>query len=52
MSQMHLGKTNLVFFFNNVPAGIHIVYINDKMGGLVCIKIVVVGVPKFSHKWR
>ncbi|MFV8321402.1 T9SS type B sorting domain-containing protein [Flavobacterium sp. LB3P21] len=35
-------------FFNNVPAGIHIVYINDKNGcGLVYQEIVVVGVPKF-----
>ncbi len=35
-------------FFNNVPAGIHIVYINDKNGcGLVYQEIIVVGVPKF-----
>jgi gliding motility-associated-like protein len=35
-------------FFNDVPAGIHVVYINDKNGcGLVSETIAVVGVPKF-----
>jgi gliding motility-associated-like protein len=35
-------------FFNNVPAGVHIVYINDKNGcGPVHQEIVIVGVPKF-----
>ena len=35
-------------FFNNVPAGIHDVYINDKNGcGLISRTIAVVGVPKF-----
>ena len=35
-------------FFNNVPAGIHIVYVNDKNGcGPVNQEIVIVGVPKF-----
>ena len=34
--------------FTNVPAGIHVVYINDKNGcGLVPKTIAVVGVPKF-----
>jgi gliding motility-associated-like protein len=35
-------------FFNNVPAGIHIVYVNDKNGcGSVNQEIILVGVPKF-----
>ena len=35
-------------FFDNVPAGIHDVYINDKNGcGLVSKTIAVVGLPKF-----
>ncbi|TRX26562.1 T9SS type B sorting domain-containing protein [Flavobacterium franklandianum] len=35
-------------FFNNVPAGIHTVYVNDKNGcGSVNQEIVIVGVPKF-----
>lgn len=35
-------------FFNNVPSGIHEVYINDKNGcGVVNKTIVVVGAPKF-----
>jgi len=35
-------------FFNNVPAGIHVVYVNDKNGcGPVFQEIVLVGVPKF-----
>ena len=35
-------------FFNNVPAGVHVVYINDKNGcGPVHQEIVIVGVPKF-----
>lgn len=35
-------------FFNNVPPGIHEVYINDKNGcGLVSKPIAVVGLPKF-----
>jgi gliding motility-associated-like protein len=35
-------------FFNNVPAGVHVVYVNDKNGcGLVHQEIVIVGVPKF-----
>ena len=35
-------------FFNNVPAGVHVVYINDKYGcGPVHQEIVIVGVPKF-----
>nr|WP_315147450.1 T9SS type B sorting domain-containing protein [uncultured Flavobacterium sp.] len=35
-------------FFNNVPAGIHVVYVNDKNGcGTVEQEIVLVGVPKF-----
>ncbi|MBA4316798.1 MAG: hypothetical protein C0412_00200, partial [Flavobacterium sp.] len=35
-------------FFNNVPAGIHEVYVNDKNGcGLVHQEIVIVGVPKY-----
>lgn len=35
-------------FFNNVSAGVHIVYINDKNGcGTVHQEIVIVGVPKF-----
>ncbi|NDP26061.1 MAG: T9SS type B sorting domain-containing protein [Flavobacterium sp.] len=35
-------------FFNNVPAGVHIVYVNDKNGcGSVHQEIVLVGVPKF-----
>jgi gliding motility-associated-like protein len=35
-------------FFNNVPAGIHTVYVNDKNGcGQVLQEIVLVGVPKF-----
>ncbi len=35
-------------FFDNVPAGIHEVYVNDKNGcGLVRQEIVIVGVPKF-----
>ncbi|MBC7847347.1 MAG: T9SS type B sorting domain-containing protein [Flavobacterium sp.] len=35
-------------FFNNVPAGIHVVYVNDKNGcGSVSQEIVIVGVPKF-----
>lgn len=35
-------------FFDNVPAGIHVVYINDKNGcGLVSKEIVVVGIPKY-----
>ncbi|MFV5695578.1 T9SS type B sorting domain-containing protein [Flavobacterium sp. LB3P122] len=34
--------------FNNVPAGIHEVYINDKNGcGLISQTIAVIGVPKF-----
>lgn len=35
-------------FFDNVPAGIHTVYINDKNGcGLVSKTIAVIGLPKF-----
>jgi gliding motility-associated-like protein len=35
-------------FFDNVPAGIHIVYVNDKNGcGAVNQEIIIVGVPKF-----
>ncbi|HQK39170.1 MAG TPA: T9SS type B sorting domain-containing protein [Flavobacterium alvei] len=35
-------------FFNNVPAGVHVVYVNDKNGcGSVHQEIVLVGVPKF-----
>ena len=35
-------------FFNNVPAGIHVVYVNDKNGcGSVSQEIVLVGVPKY-----
>ena len=35
-------------FFNNVPAGIHVVYINDKNGcGSINQEIVLVGAPKF-----
>jgi gliding motility-associated-like protein len=35
-------------FFNNVPAGIHEVYVNDKNGcGLVHQEIVIVGIPKY-----
>ena len=35
-------------FFTNVPAGVHIVYINDKNGcGPVFQEIVIVGVPNF-----
>jgi gliding motility-associated-like protein len=35
-------------FFPNVPAGIHVVYVNDKNGcGSVHQEIVLVGVPKF-----
>ena len=35
-------------FFDNVPAGIHIVYVNDKNGcGTVNQEIILVGVPKF-----
>ncbi|WP_310558658.1 T9SS type B sorting domain-containing protein [Flavobacterium sp.] len=35
-------------FFNNVQAGIHTVYVNDKNGcGLVYKEIVIVGAPKF-----
>ena len=35
-------------FFNNVPAGIHVVYVNDKNGcGTVNQEIIIVGVPKF-----
>jgi gliding motility-associated-like protein len=35
-------------FFNNVPAGVHVVYINDKNGcGPVHQEIVIVGVPKY-----
>ncbi len=35
-------------FFDNVPAGIHEVYINDKNGcGIVSKTIAVVGIPKF-----
>lgn len=35
-------------FFDNVPAGIHTVYVNDKYGcGAVNQEIVLVGVPKF-----
>ena len=35
-------------FFNQVPAGIHIVYINDKNGcGQVSAEVAVVGVPKY-----
>ncbi|MFV8465009.1 T9SS type B sorting domain-containing protein [Flavobacterium sp. LB1P62] len=35
-------------FFNNVPAGIHEVFVNDKNGcGLVSQTIAVIGVPKF-----
>ncbi|HWS59651.1 MAG TPA: T9SS type B sorting domain-containing protein, partial [Flavobacterium sp.] len=35
-------------FFDNVPAGIHIIFVNDKNGcGLVSQEIAVVGVPKF-----
>ena len=35
-------------FFNNVPAGVHVVHVNDKNGcGPVHQEIVIVGVPKF-----
>ncbi len=35
-------------FFNNVPAGIHEIYVNDKNGcSLVSQEIVIVGIPKF-----
>ncbi len=35
-------------FFNNVPSGIHDVYINDKNGcGVVSQKIAILGAPKF-----
>lgn len=35
-------------FFNNVPAGIHVVHVNDKNGcGPVHQEIVIIGVPKF-----
>ena len=35
-------------FFDNIPAGIHEVFINDKNGcGLVSKEIVVVGIPKY-----
>lgn len=35
-------------FFNNVPAGVHVVYINDKKGcGFVDQEIIIVGTPKF-----
>jgi gliding motility-associated-like protein len=35
-------------FFDNVPAGVHIVYVNDKNGcGTVNQEIILVGVPKF-----
>ncbi|MBF2709570.1 Ig-like domain-containing protein [Flavobacterium soyangense] len=35
-------------FFNNVPAGIHEIYVNDKNGcGLVHKEIVIVGIPKY-----
>ena len=35
-------------FFNNVPAGIHEVYINDKNGcGIISQTVAVLGVPKF-----
>jgi gliding motility-associated-like protein len=35
-------------FFNNVPAGIHELYVNDKNGcGIVSQEIVVLGIPKF-----
>ncbi|MBP6757921.1 MAG: T9SS type B sorting domain-containing protein [Flavobacterium sp.] len=35
-------------FFNNVPAGIHVVHVNDKNGcGPVHQEIVIVGAPKF-----
>ncbi len=35
-------------FFNNVPAGIHVVYVNDKNGcGTVNQEIIIVGIPKF-----
>ena len=35
-------------FFNNVPAGIHVVYVNDKNGcGTVNQEIILVGIPKY-----
>lgn len=35
-------------FFNNVPAGIHVIYVNDKNGcGIVSETIAIVGLPKF-----
>jgi hypothetical protein len=40
-------------FFDNVPAGIHEVYVNDKNGcGIVSQRIAILGAPKFSLKWR
>ena len=35
-------------FFDNVPAGIHEVFVNDKNGcGFVSKEIIVVGIPKY-----
>jgi hypothetical protein len=44
------GPFNHLISFN-VPAGIHEVYVNDKMAGIVSQRTIL-GAPKFSPKWR